>query len=122
MFWFLFRIFPFSIYAAFCRKGFITIYDMFLLNEWPDGMNRKREKKTDLLDLPLAERKRLCFEIRAALRERVSASNGSFSDDPFALITKKSVRKSRSVDSFDDKEGDTRKHPSVLFGSGLKKC
>jgi hypothetical protein len=35
-------------------------------------MNKKQEKKMDLLDLPDAERKRFCLEIRASLRERVS--------------------------------------------------
>jgi hypothetical protein len=35
-------------------------------------MNSKHGKKIDLLDLPAAERERLYFEIRTALRERVA--------------------------------------------------
>jgi hypothetical protein len=44
-------------------------------------MGTKSEKKVDLLDLPIAERKRLCLEIRAALRERVAAGKIPVADD-----------------------------------------
>jgi hypothetical protein len=44
-------------------------------------MNKKQDKKLDLLDLPDAERKRFCFEIRAALRERVSMGKIPVADD-----------------------------------------
>jgi len=44
-------------------------------------MNKKQDKKLDLLDLPDAERKRFCFEIRAALQERVSMGKIPVADD-----------------------------------------
>lgn len=44
-------------------------------------MNKKQEKKMDLLDLPAAERKRFCLEIRAALRERVSIGKIPVAED-----------------------------------------
>ena len=82
-------------------------------------MGRKSEKKMDLLDLPLAERKRLCFEIRAALRERISVANNSSFDE--AMAAGKSVRKRLSVKNFDDEERNTPKRTAIPFASVLKK-
>ena len=58
-------------------------------------MTPKGEKKVDLLDLPMAERKRLCLEIRAALRERVAAGKIPMSDD--AIIANKRMWNSSPI-------------------------
>ena len=50
---------------------------------------KAHEKKMDLLDLPVAERKRLCLEIRAALRERVSVGQIPVADD--AIVADRSM-------------------------------
>ena len=85
-----------------------------------DDMKGKHEKKTDLLDLPIAERKRLCFEIRAALRERVSVSNGSFPDE--TKIVSKLMGNSLPIKPFDEWEMNAAvKRSSVRFQSPPKK-
>jgi hypothetical protein len=48
-----------------------------------------RGEKVDLLDLPVAERKRLCLEIRAALREHAAVGRIPVSDD--AIVANKSL-------------------------------
>jgi hypothetical protein len=73
----------------------------------------------DLLDLPVAERKRLCFEIRAALRERVASGRLPVSDD--AIIADKSVWDSASAKPFDGKKRDNLRRSTVKFASALKK-
>jgi hypothetical protein len=79
-------------------------------------MNGKREKKTDLLDLPVAERKRLCFEIRAALRERVAASSIPFRDD--TDIASKIVRRTSQTKALNEwEESDPPRHSAVRFAS-----
>jgi hypothetical protein len=50
---------------------------------------KAHEKKMDLLDLPVAERKRLCLEIRAALRERVAIGQIPVADD--VIVADKSM-------------------------------
>ena len=85
-----------------------------------NDMKGKREKKMDLLDLPIAERKRLCFEIRAALRERVSASDSSFPDE--TEIAGKILRKALPIKPFNEWENnDSPKRSAVRFGSAPKK-
>ena len=85
-----------------------------------NSMNGKREKKIDLMDLPIAERKRLCFEIRAALRERAAISSSSFPDD--TEIASKIMRRSIPVKAFDEWVKDAApKHSSVRFSSVPKK-
>jgi hypothetical protein len=85
-----------------------------------NDMKGKHEKKTDLLDLPIAERKRLCFEIRAALRERVSVSNSSFPDE--TKTVSKLMRESLPIKPFDECEMNAavRRSPA-RFGSVPKK-
>ena len=92
---------------------------MVLLNMWRDYMSRKRENKMDLLDLPVAERKRLCFEIRAALQERVASGKIPVSDD--VIIANKSVRGSVSAKPFDDLEVNNLRRAAVKLASALKK-
>jgi hypothetical protein len=68
------------------------------------SMGRKNEKRMDLLDLPVAERKRLCLEIHAALRERVAVGKIPVSDD--AIIATKSMWDSPDLKPFDEGERD----------------
>jgi hypothetical protein len=83
-------------------------------------MNGKREKRMDLLDLPVAERKRLCFEIRAALRERVAASSSSFPDD--TEIASKIMRRTPQTKALNEWEkSDHPRHSAVRFTSVPKK-
>jgi len=48
-----------------------------------------RSEKVDLLDLPVAERKRLCSEIRAALRKHAAVGKIPVSDG--AIVANKSL-------------------------------
>jgi len=50
---------------------------------------KAHEKKVDLLDLSVAERKRLCLKIRAALRERVAVGQIPVADD--VIVADKSM-------------------------------
>ena len=65
-------------------------------------MKRKNEKKVDLLDLPVAERERLCLEIRSALRERVAVGKIPVSDD--AIIADEHMWDSPDPKSFNEGE------------------
>jgi hypothetical protein len=67
-------------------------------------MKRKNERKMDLLDLPVAERKRLCLEIRSALRERIAVGKIPVSDD--AIIADKSMWDSPDPKPFNEGEKD----------------
>ena len=85
-----------------------------------NDMKGKREKKIDLLDLPIAERKRLCFEIRAALRERVYASSSSFPDD--MEIASRILRRALPMKASDEWERNhSPRRSAVRFSSVPKK-
>jgi hypothetical protein len=101
----LIGIFPFLIYVGFYKKGFITIYDMFLLMCGAKSMSTKNNKKMDLLDLPAAERKRLCLEIRAALRERVAVGMIPLSDN--VVTAKRNMWDSSDPKHLDEEEKDS---------------
>jgi hypothetical protein len=83
-------------------------------------MDEKHEKRLDLLDLPVAERKRLCFEIRAALRDRVVSGKIPVSDD--TIIADKSMRDSLQAKSCDEGKRDSLRRSTVKFASALKKA
>jgi len=73
------------------------------------SMSKKNEKKmdlskTDLLDLPVAERKRLCSEIRAALRERVAVRKIPIADD--SVISNKNMSDFPCLKPIDKAEKD----------------
>ena len=82
-------------------------------------MGGKNEKKMDLLDLPLPERKRLCFEIRAALRERVASGKIPVSDD--TIIADKSPWDYPQAKSCGERKRGNLRHSTVEFASALKK-
>jgi hypothetical protein len=65
-------------------------------------MTRKHEEKMDLLDLPVAERKRICLEIRAALRERAALGMIPVSND--AIIADKSMWDSPDTMPIEERE------------------
>jgi len=67
-------------------------------------MNKKNEKKLDLMDLPITERRCLCREIRAALRERIAVGKIPVSDD--TIIADKSMLDSPDVKPFNEGEGN----------------
>jgi hypothetical protein len=83
-------------------------------------MGEKHEKRLDLLDLPVAERKRLCFEIHTALRERVASGKIPVSDD--TTIADKSVWDSLQAKSCDEGKRDNLRRSTVKFASALKKA
>jgi hypothetical protein len=82
-------------------------------------MSGKREKRRDLLDLPMAKRKRLCFDIRAALHMRVAVGKIPVSDD--AIIADNSMWNSLPAKPFDDGERDNLKRSTVEFAHALEK-
>jgi hypothetical protein len=55
---------------------------------------KNHEEKTDLMNLPLTERRRLCREIRAALKARVSETRIPLSED--VIIADKTMLKSEA--------------------------
>ena len=83
-------------------------------------MGGKREKRLNLLDLPVAERKRLCFEIRTALRERVASGKIPVSDD--TMIADKSLWDSLQAKSCDERKRGNLRRSTVKFESALKKA
>lgn len=74
---------------------------------------KAHEKKMDLLDLPVARRKRLCLEIRAALRERVAVGQIPVADD--AIVADKSMWDSPQKSTNDvEKSSDLPRKKSLL--------
>jgi hypothetical protein len=75
---------------------------------------KMREKKLDLLDLPLAERRRLCLEIRVALRERVAVGQIPVADD--VIVADKTM-----WDAPDPKLANKENQKSSLLDSLMKR-
>ena len=71
-------------------------------------MNRKHEKKMDLLDLPVAERKRVCLEIRAVLRELGTVAKAQVPGN--TTIADRSLWDPMHARHFDEREKDTLGH------------
>ena len=80
---------------------------------------KAQEKKMDLLDLPLAERKRLCLEIRTALRERVAVGQIPIADD--AIVADKSLWDSPQKSLDEGQKGSDLPQKSSLLNSLTKR-